>query len=220
MKKALKIIFITLLCIYFLFKLLNLSGVLKVYTINGISSEPNIIANSRVFSSSLPTPKNGDFIMLELNDTLTVTHRLCAQEHDIVAIRDGVLFVNDTKADDGIDLMHQYKFPTKEFVENLEGNPFIKMPIELHDSVFFFINDKKAEELRLLPYRNIAKKGVADQSIKSIYHSDWNKDNFGPIKIPAGKVFVLGDNRDNAMDSRYLGLIDKSKIIGTIIYKK
>ncbi|MEE8388476.1 MAG: signal peptidase I [Acidiferrobacterales bacterium] len=37
---------------------------------------------------------------------------------------------------------------------------------------------------------------------------------FGPIMIPAGKYLVLGDNRDNSADSRYIGLIDRNAIVG------
>jgi len=47
-----------------------------------------------------------------------------------------------------------------------------------------------------------------------------NRDNYGPVKVPKGHIFVMGDNRDNSQDSRYWGFLDKDLIIGEalIIY--
>ncbi len=38
--------------------------------------------------------------------------------------------------------------------------------------------------------------------------------NFGPLAVPAGQYFMLGDSRDNSNDSRFFGAVDRKQIVG------
>ena len=40
------------------------------------------------------------------------------------------------------------------------------------------------------------------------------KRTFGPIRVPAGQYFMMGDNRDNSFDSRYFGPVERQQIVG------
>lgn len=61
-----------------------------------------------------------------------------------------------------------------------------------------FINGKKIKE-------NFIEEETANFNIMEL----------GYNRIPKGYYFVVGDNRDNSLDSRYIGLIKKEQIQGT-----
>jgi signal peptidase I len=44
-----------------------------------------------------------------------------------------------------------------------------------------------------------------------------NADYYGPVTVPHGKFFVLGDNRDNSVDSRYFGFVDPANVRGKVL---
>jgi signal peptidase I len=40
--------------------------------------------------------------------------------------------------------------------------------------------------------------------------------SFGPVTVPAGEYMMLGDNRDNSKDSRYIGMVRRELLTGRV----
>ena len=96
-----------------------------------------------------------------------------------------------------------FKYPkdeARDFIKRVIGLPNDKLEIRNRR---IFVNDRPLEE----PYVVHSDPGVQEESVSP-------RDFFGPVVIPPGKYFMMGDNRDFSMDSRFWGFLDRSKIRG------
>lgn len=72
------------------------------------------------------------------------------------------------------------------------------------------INEKEYSEPYLVEHPFLGQHLTGDFTLKEI---------IGVDRIPEGKVFVLGDNRLESMDSRHIGLIPIDRIVGKVDLK-
>ncbi|MFD1316723.1 signal peptidase I [Namhaeicola litoreus] len=224
LNKKMRVILIVLTSFLLLYAFLGQFGFLKLYHNPTSANEPGLKINSKMFVTNLITPKRGNFICFERNDEMfghgVWIHRLVAKETDTILIDNGILYVNGENFDKSIDLMHFYRINKNEFKKLKVDNQITEVTINnLIEKDLYLINlkDKIAIKYGVQNKRDITPKNEVSNEIKKTFKRDWNKDNFGEIIIPKGKFFVLGDNRDNSNDSRYIGLIDENDLVGVVI---
>jgi signal peptidase I len=70
------------------------------------------------------------------------------------------------------------------------------------DNDQLYINDEAVEE----PYLTNFKQQINDRGNLT--------NDFGPITVPEGEIFVMGDNRRVSWDSRQIGTISLDKVVG------
>ena len=213
--------------IAFLWIIARLTNTLQFFSSPTITNYPTIKNGDRFFASNLIKPKRFDFICyhaeLPFLGKQILTHRLCGLEGDKIEIKASKLYINDQSVDNHLSLAHNYILPASEFSRLKQMQELDEELINTlsKDTFVTYVSDKTIKDHSIKAIQQILSATYTDDNISSKYGgASWNQDNFGPVVVPVGKYFVLGDNRLYSQDSRYQGFIDKSQFIATIIGRK
>lgn len=93
--------------------------------------------------------------------------------------------------------------PKRDFIKRVVG---VGGDVVMSKDKVVYVNGRKLVE----PYTQ-----HVDEDIKPGQFD--RRDNFGPVVVPQGSVFVMGDNRDQSYDSRFWGFVDGSEIKGNAV---
>jgi signal peptidase I len=83
---------------------------------------------------------------------------------------------------------------SKDFIKRVIGTEGEKVVI-IHNKIY--INDKMIDDL--WGHFTITRPSI---------------EEYGPVKVPEGFLFVMGDNRDNSQDSRFWGFVNINEVKG------
>ena len=91
--------------------------------------------------------------------------------------------------------------PERDFIKRVIGLP--GETVELRNKRVF-IDGRPLEEL----YVHFLDSGAGEVTSFDV------RERYGPVRVPEGQYFVMGDNRDNSQDSRYWGFLPRGYIKG------
>jgi signal peptidase I len=141
--------------------------------------------------SMVPTLKVGDRVLV---------NKLSYDLHDVHR-GDIIVFTAPPKAEAGDikDLVKRVVGLPGDVVEARDDSGAVCDTEDLSKQCHVYVNDRRLDE----PYLPAGTTTV----------------NMPPTKVPAGHLFMMGDNRTASRDSRYFGTIEKSSIIGRVFVR-
>jgi signal peptidase I len=157
--------------------------------------------------SMLPTLKIGDFILVNKFD----------YGLRLPVLGNTVFEVGEPKRGD----VMVFKYPEDSrinFIKRVVGIP--GDTVEYLNKVVY-VNGEAQTLTPVVPDNSLVVPPLTEEAFEELgdrEHRIWRRmtqgRDFGPIQIPAGQYFVMGDNRDNSNDSRVWGFVDDSLVVG------
>jgi signal peptidase I len=148
----------------------------------------DLILDHPVYLINRDHPKHGDIIVFKFpNDDLHYIKRVVGEPGDTIEMRDKILYVNQKK-------MNQNPMSTSETQTILQG-----------------LNDPQYPESSMKLYTE-----HLDTIDHTVMLDDrvYGSENFGPVTVPGGSLFAMGDNRDWSGDSRIRGFVPIQNVKG------
>ena len=215
-----------------LYLLARAFNIIEIYSVPTSSMAPSIKPGDYVFATKLVEPKRMDAIAflatplprpgMEKPKEETKLSRLIGKSGDTVALKNGHAYVNGKIADEKIPLSFMYKITSENFNKELLAG--LKAYQNMAYGNNYIVNiDEKAKE-NLSEFVSIEKMEMPSDlfwkmsSVPGVAENKWTVDDFGPIVIPEGHFFFLGDNRHNSEDSRIMGFIPNEKLLYKVYY--
>jgi signal peptidase I len=191
--------FFVFIALMFLFR----SAIADWYEVPTGSMKPTIIEGDRIFVNKIAydlklpftlvtlaswgNPERGDVVVFDsLKDDKRLIKRVVGLPGDIIEIKNNQLFINTVSA----TYTDTDQIMVEKYWDDI-SDEFQNKPILYKEQV-----DQKEHLITIL------NKGLMQAR------------NFGPYRVPDNHYFMLGDNRDNSADSRFIGAIDRKFILG------
>jgi signal peptidase I len=96
--------------------------------------------------------------------------------------------------------------PERDFIKRVIGLP--GETVEVRQKVVY-IDGKPLDE----PYAHYLEPAAVGSEGAEVTAFDV-RERYGPVTVPEGEYFVMGDNRDNSQDSRYWGFLPRDHVKG------